>query len=61
MHIFLDKFHQDGRYSGQIASNQSELRTKEKFTDQFYLFISYLQTEYLTTDSSIGSGKNSEK
>ena len=26
MHIFLDNFHQDGRYSAQIASHQAELR-----------------------------------
>ena len=34
MHIFLDNFHQGGKYSAQIASNQAELRIKGTFTDQ---------------------------
>ena len=34
MHIFLDKFHQSGKYSARIASHQSELRREENFTDK---------------------------
>ena len=34
MHIFLDNFHQGGRYSAQIAIQQVELSREEKFTDQ---------------------------
>ena len=30
MHTFLDKFHQGGKYSSQIASHQAELRREEK-------------------------------
>ena len=47
MHIFLDNFHQGGKYSTQIASHQAELRSEEKCTDQKYLSISSLQTDYL--------------
>ena len=39
MHTFLDKFHQGGKYSDQIASHQAELRREEKVTDQKYLSI----------------------
>ena len=52
MHIFLDNFHQGGKYSTQMASHQAELRREEKFTDQKSLNISYLQTDYLNIDSS---------
>ena len=34
MHTFLDKFHQGGKYSAQIASHQVKLRGEEKFTDK---------------------------
>ena len=34
MHIFLDNFHQGGKYIAQILSHQEELRTEGKFTDQ---------------------------
>ena len=61
MHIFLDKFHQDGRYFAQIASHQAEFRREEKFTDQKSLYISSLKTGYLNLDSSSICGKNSEK
>ena len=45
MHIFLDIFHQGGKYSSQIASNQAELRREENFTDQkLYLFHPYITT-----------------
>ena len=47
MHTFMDNFHQRGKYSSEIASHQAELRIKENFTDQKYLSISSLQTDYL--------------
>ena len=59
MHIFMDNFHQGGKYSAQIASHQAELRREGKCTDQKYLFISFLQTDYLNIDRSSGCGKNS--
>ena len=34
MHIFLDNFHQGGKYSSQLASHQTELRRNETFPDQ---------------------------
>ena len=34
IHIFLDNFHQGGKYSAQITSHQAELRREEKFNDQ---------------------------
>ena len=52
MHIFLDKFHQSGKYTAQIASHQAELRREEIFTDQKYLSITSLKTNYLNLDSS---------
>ena len=61
MHILLDNFHQGGKYSSQIATHQAELRIEEKSTDQKFLYISSLQTEYLNIDSSSGCGKNSER
>ena len=60
MHIFLDNFHQDGKYSAQIASHRAELRIEEGFTDQEYLSTSSLQTYYINIDSSSGCGKNSD-
>ena len=33
MHIFLDNFHQGGRYTAQITSHQAEMVRKERFTD----------------------------
>ena len=61
MHTFLDKFHQGGKYSDQIASHQAKYRREEKFTDQKSLNISSLQTDYLNLDSSSGSSRNSER
>ena len=61
MHIFLDNFHQGRKYSAQIANHQAELRREEKFTDQKYLSISSLQTDYINIDRSSSSGKNSER
>ena len=60
MHIVLDNFHQYGKYTAHIASHQAYLRRKGKFTDQKYLSITSLQTDYLNIDSSAGSGKNDE-
>ena len=60
MHTFLDNFHQGGKYSAQIASQQVELRREEKFTDQKSLNISSLKTYYLNIDSSSGYSRNSE-
>ena len=61
MHIFLDKFHQGGKYSAQIASHQAELRIEGNSTDQKSLFISYLQTDYLNINSILCCGRNSER
>ena len=60
MRIFLDNFHHGGKYTAQIASQQAELRREEKFTDQRYLSISYLQTDYLNLDRISGSGRNND-
>ena len=54
MHTFMDNFHQGGKYSAQISSHQAELRMEEKFTDQTYLSISSLQTDYLNMDRRSG-------
>ena len=61
MHTFLDNFHQCGRYSAQIASHQEELRREENFTDQTYLSISSLQTDYLNLDSISCFGRMIER
>ena len=58
MNIFLDNFKQGGEYTAQISSHQSELRREGKFTDQNYLSITYLHTDYLNLDTSSDSGKN---
>ena len=55
----MDDFHQGAKYSAQIASHQVELRREGNFTDQKYLSISSLQTDYLNIYSSLGCGKNS--
>ena len=36
MNIFLDNFHQGGKYYSQIVSHQAELRREERFTDQIF-------------------------
>ena len=62
MHTFLDNFHQNGKYSAQLASHQAELRREEKYPDQKCLNISSLQTEYLNLNNSVlGSSKHNEK
>ena len=61
MHTFPDNFHKGGKYSAQIASQQKELRREETFTDQKYLSIPSLHTDYLNLDSISGFGRNSER
>ena len=61
MNIFLDNIHQGAKYSSQIASHLADLRRKVNFTDQKYLSISSLQTDYLNLDSISGYGKDSER
>ena len=51
MHIFLDNFHQGGKYTAQIAIQQTDLIREETFTDQKYLSILSLHTDYLNIDS----------
>ena len=60
MQIFLDNVPQDGKYSAQIASHQSELRREATFTDHTYLSILSLKTYYLNFDRNSGSGKKIE-
>ena len=61
MYTFLDKFHQGGKYSAQIASHQVELRREEEFPDQKCLNISSLKTDYLNLDKSVsGSSRHNE-
>ena len=60
MHIFMDNFIQGGKYSDQIVSHQAELRREGETTDQKYLSISYLHTEYLNLYRISGCDKNSE-
>ena len=57
----MDKFHQGGKYTARIASQQAELRREEKFTDQKYLSVTYLQTDYLNLDRISDSGRNNER
>ena len=57
----MDSFHQGGKYLAKIASHQVELMREEEFTDQKYLSISSLQTDYLSMDRSSGFGRNSER
>ena len=45
--IFLDNFRQGVKYTAQIESHQAELRREEIITDQKYLSITSLQTDYL--------------
>ena len=47
MHIFLDNFHQGGKYCFRIASHQAELRREGNFTDQKFLSIVSLHTDFL--------------
>ena len=61
MHVFLDNFHQGGKYSEQISSHQAQLIIEGSFTDQKYLSISSLHTDYLNLDSSSGCAKNKQR
>ena len=60
MHIFLDNFHQSGKYSAQISIQQAEFRREENFDEQKSLSISSLQTDYLNLDIRSGCVRNSE-
>ena len=57
MNIFLENFHQGGKYSAQIANHHAELSMEGKFTDQKSLSISSLQTNYLNLDRTSSCGK----
>ena len=48
--IFLDDFHHSGKCTAQIANQQAEIRRGGNFTDQKYLSITSLQTDYLNLD-----------
>ena len=61
MHIFLDNFHQGGKYIAHIASHQEELRREENVTDQKYLFITYVHTYYLNIYIGSGYRRNRER
>ena len=62
MHTFLDKFHQSGKYSSQLASHQAELRREEIFPDQRCLNISSFQTDYLNPDNIVsGSSRHNQR
>ena len=61
MRIFQDNFRKGVKYKAQIAGHHAEFRKQEKFTDQYSLSISYLNTDYLNLDRTSGSGKNNEK
>ena len=61
MHIFLDNFHQGGKYSAQIDSHRAELRREVKFADSKFLSISSLHNEYQNIDRILGCGKDSER
>ena len=57
IYSFLDNFQQGGKYTAQIASHQDKLRREKKITDQKYLSITSLQTDYLNLGVSSGYGK----
>ena len=57
MHIFLENFHQGGKYSALLANHQGEFWMEGNFTNQKYLSISSLQTDYLNLDNSSYCGK----
>ena len=59
--VSVGNFHQGGKYSSQMASHQAELSREEKFTDQKYLSISSLQTDYLNLYIISGCVRNSER
>ena len=61
MRMFLDNFHQGGKYTANIAIQQAELRRERNFTDKKYLPIIPLQTDYLNLDSSSDSDINNER
>ena len=58
MHICLENFLQGVKYTAQIENHQAELRMEETFTDQKYLYITWLHTDYLNLDRSLDYDKN---
>ena len=58
---FWKTFTKVGKNFAQVANHQAELRMEGKFTDQKYLSISSLQTDYQNLDNSSYCGKNSER
>ena len=45
MHMFLDNFHQAGKYSAQVAAHQAELRREEFNPSHKSLSLALLQTD----------------
>ena len=60
MHTVLDNSHQGGKYSAHIDILQAKLRRGETLTDQKYLSISSLHTDYLNIYSSSVLSRNNE-
>ena len=56
----MDNSHEGGKYNSHISRHQEDLR-REKNTDQKYLSITSLQTEFLNLDSISGYGRNNER
>ena len=61
MYIFMDNFHQSGKYSALIASHHEELGEREILLIKNIFSISSLQTDYLNVDRSSGFDKNIER
>ena len=61
LHIFLNNFHQGGKYSAQISRHQAELSREVNFTDQESLSISSLHTDYINIYNISGCDINSER
>ena len=60
MNTFMDNYRQGGKYYDKTESHQAELSRGEIFTDQKYLSISSLQTDYLNMEIRSFFGRNSE-
>ena len=61
IHIFLDNFHQGGKYTEETIRHQAELRREKKTTCQKSLAITCLKPKNLNLASSSGSGENIER
>ena len=61
MHIFLDNFCQGRKYTAQIASHQTNLRIEEHYTEQKYISITSLQSEYLNFVMGSSFDRNKER